>query len=162
LPVFLVFQLQLLSQLLLQCSVACPLFPKIISGVPQPFCFGVGFSLCWFTEGLFLCLAPFLWGKFSDPSAVCLLSVCCHVLLTVFQFCSVILLWMLLTGSGDDLCGPLPALFQAAAHHLPALCPSAFLFHHLFTDSSCGDQVLAPPPFPVHLQHPNLLICVSF
>jgi hypothetical protein len=34
---------------------------------------------------------------------------------------------MLFIGSGDELCGLLPALFQAAAYHLPAVIPSAFL-----------------------------------
>jgi hypothetical protein len=33
---------------------------------------------------------------------------------------------VLLTGSGDELCGPLPALFQVAAYHLPAVSLSAF------------------------------------
>jgi hypothetical protein len=75
---------------------------------------------------LFLFLTPFLWGKVSDPSAGPLLSACCDGLLIIFQFCSVILLWMLLTGSGDELCGPLPALFQAVAYLQPAVGPSAF------------------------------------
>jgi hypothetical protein len=33
---------------------------------------------------------------------------------------------MLITGSGDELCGLLPALFQAAAYHLPNVSPPAF------------------------------------
>jgi hypothetical protein len=33
---------------------------------------------------------------------------------------------MLLTGSGDDLCGLLPALFQAVAYHPPAVSSPAF------------------------------------
>jgi hypothetical protein len=62
---------------------------------------------------------PFLWGKFRDPSAGFLLSACCDGLLTVFQ------LWMLLTSSEGELCGPLSALFQAAAYHLPTVGLSA-------------------------------------
>jgi hypothetical protein len=54
---------------------------------------------------------------------------------------------MLLTGSGDELCGLLPALFQAVAYHLPTVSP--FAFPALFTESLHGDQLLAPP-----LQHP--------
>jgi hypothetical protein len=50
--------------------MACPQVLENSSVAHQPSCFGVGFLLCWFTWGLFLCLAPFLWGKFSDPSAV--------------------------------------------------------------------------------------------
>jgi hypothetical protein len=86
----------------------------------------VGLSLCWFSRGLFLCFAPFLWGKVSDLSAGPLLSACYAGLLIIFQFCSIVWLWMLLTVSGDKLCGPLPALFQAVAYHWPAVGPSAF------------------------------------
>jgi hypothetical protein len=82
--------------------------------------------MCWFTGGFFLCLSLFLWGKVHDPSTGHLLSVCCDGLLIIFQFCSVIWLWMLLTDSGDELCGLLPALFQAAAYHQSALGISAF------------------------------------
>jgi hypothetical protein len=46
-------------------------------------------------------------------------------------------------GSGDELCGPLPALFQAVGYHLPAVSPSAFAAFVY----SCGTQLLAPPPF---------------
>jgi hypothetical protein len=82
-------------------------------------------------------------------------------LLTIFQFCSVVWLWMLLTGSGDDLCGPLPALFLAAAYHWPAVSPSAFLafVYWKFIQKS------SPCPFP-HLQctysTPLPLLCVTF
>jgi hypothetical protein len=44
----------------------------------------------------------------------------------VFQFCRAIWLWVLLTGSGDELCGPLPALFQTVAYHPPTVSPPAF------------------------------------
>jgi hypothetical protein len=81
---------------------------------------------CWFTGSLFLCLAPFIWGKVRDPSAGSLLSTCYDGLLIVFQFCSVVWLWMLLTGSGDELCGLLAAVFQAGTYHLLAVSPSAF------------------------------------
>jgi hypothetical protein len=77
----------------------------ISSVAHQLSCFGVGFSLCLNTGGLFLCFASFLWGKVSDPSAGPLLSVCSNGLLIVFQFCTVIWVWMLL---------------------LPAVGPSAF------------------------------------
>jgi hypothetical protein len=76
---------------------------------------------------LFLCLAPFLWGKVIDLSAGPLLSACGDGLLIIFQFCSAFCLWMLLTGSGDELCGSLPFLIQAVAYYLPAVGPSAFL-----------------------------------
>jgi hypothetical protein len=80
--------------------------------------FGVGFSLYWFIGGLFLHLSPFLWGKVRDPSASSLLSACYAGLLIIFQFCSIFRLWMLLTASGDELCGLLSALFQAVAYNL--------------------------------------------
>jgi hypothetical protein len=68
----------------------------------------------------------FLWGKVRDPSIASLMPMCYAGFLTVFQFCNIIWLWMLLTGSGDELCGSLSALFQAAAYHLPTISPSAF------------------------------------
>jgi hypothetical protein len=67
---------------------------------------------------------------------------------------------MLLTGSGDELCGLLTALFQAVAYHCPlsALLP----FQSLITESSCGVQLLAPPPFSSALRAPCPLCCMSF
>jgi hypothetical protein len=77
------------------------------------------------------------WGLVSLPRPLSLgqgqwsisglMDACCDGLLIIFQFCSVVWLWMLLTGSGDELCGPLPALFQAVAYHPPTISPSAFL-----------------------------------
>jgi hypothetical protein len=89
-------------------------------------CFGVGFSLCLITGGLFLCLAPFLWGKISDPSVGPQLSEYCDGLLINFQFFSVVWLQMFLTGLGGELCRLLPALFQVAAYQMPTVSPSAF------------------------------------
>jgi hypothetical protein len=57
--------------------VCCPQVQEISSVFHQLSCFGVGFSLCLFTTVLFLCLAPFIWGKVSDLSARSLLSVFC-------------------------------------------------------------------------------------
>jgi hypothetical protein len=58
-------------------------FPQVLensSVAHWPSCFGVGFLLCWFTGGLFLCLITFLWGKVSDASASpwcqCVVMVC--------------------------------------------------------------------------------------
>jgi hypothetical protein len=68
---------------------------------------------------------------------------------------------MCLTGSGDELCGLISALFQAAAHHPPTVSLS---LQALFTESSHGDQLLAFPPFsgavacqPVYLSRLCLL-----
>jgi hypothetical protein len=137
--------------------VYCPKVPENSSVAHQPSCIGVGFSLYWLTGGLFLCLAPFLWGKFRDLSAGSLLSACCDGLLIVFQFCSIIWLWILLTCSGDKLCRLLPALFQAAAYHPPlsALLP----FQPLFIESLHGDQLLASPLFSSVLTAPCPLFC---
>jgi hypothetical protein len=65
---------------------------------------------------------------------------------------------VLLTGSGDELCGLLPALFQAVAYHhlLSALLP----FQPLFIESSCGDQLLASPSFSGVLLATLPLCCV--
>jgi hypothetical protein len=104
-----------LSEVWLFKFVCCPQVPEISSVAHQLSCFGVGFLLCWFTGGLFLSLAPFLLGQGQCSISWPLLSVCCGGLLIVFQFCSAIQLWMLLTDSGDEFCGPLPDLFQTAA-----------------------------------------------
>jgi hypothetical protein len=60
---------------------------------------------------------------------------------------------MLLTSSGVELCGLLPALLQAVAYHLPCVGPSAFpaillVKVHLEISS------LSLPRSLVHLQHP--------
>jgi hypothetical protein len=114
--------------------------------------------LCWFTRGLFPCLAPFLWGEVSHPSASPLLSLCGDGLLIVFQFCNVVWLWMLLTGSGDEFLDCyLPCFKQRLiTGRLLAFLP----FQHLFTDSLVGDQLLALFPFSGTLTAPRLLCCV--
>jgi hypothetical protein len=118
--------------------VYCPQVPENSSAAHQQSCFGVGFLLFWFIGSLFFCLAPFLWGKVRDMSASSLMSACYDGLLIVFQFCSVVWLWMLLTGS-DEFCGPLPTLLQAVTYQLPAVMPSAL---PVFVRRS------APCPFP--------------
>jgi hypothetical protein len=65
---------------------------------------------------------------------------------------------MLLTGSGAELCGLLPALFQAVAYHLPAVSPLPF--QSLFTERSHGDQLLALPPLSGALTAPCPLCCL--
>jgi hypothetical protein len=55
-----------------------------------------------------------------------LLSMGYDSLLLVFQFCGAVRFRMLLTGSGDELCDPLPALIQRVAYRLPALGLPAF------------------------------------
>jgi hypothetical protein len=52
--------------------------------------------------------------------------MCYEGSLFAFEFCSAIKFWVLLTGSGDDFCDPLSALFWGVAYHLPALCLLAF------------------------------------
>jgi hypothetical protein len=72
-------------------------------------------------------------------------------LLIVFQVCSVIWIWLLLTVSGDEFCGPLPTLFQAVTYTGPLL--ALLLFQPLLTESVHGDQLLAPSL--VCFQHPT-------
>jgi hypothetical protein len=139
-------------------------YPQVLENgsiAHQPSWFGVGFLLCWFTGSLFLCLTLFLWGKVRDPSASSLLSTCYDCLLIVFQFWGVVWLWMLLTGSGDKFCGPLPALFQAAAYHPPAIIPSAFpvfvYWKFLWRSAPCFSF-----PSLVCLQHPTPSASCSF
>jgi hypothetical protein len=150
------FQRQLLSQLLPSVRCSLSLGSEISSAAQQLSCFGIGFSLCWFTGGLFLCLSLFLWGKLSDLSA----NPCCVLWCSmfVFQFFGVNWLWMLLTGSGDELFGPLSALFQAAAYHLPAVSPSAF--QPLFTESSWRSAPCSSPLLQCTRSTPSPLCCV--
>jgi hypothetical protein len=68
----------------------------------------------------------FFWQKVSDQSASPLLSAYYTGVLTLFQLCKIVCLWMLLSGSRDELSGLLSALFQAAAYHAPTIGPSAF------------------------------------
>jgi hypothetical protein len=65
---------------------------------------------------------------------------------------------MLLNGSGDEFCGPLPALFQAAAHHLCVVGPSAF--PALFSEISQGDQLHGLPYFSGVLSATLSFCCV--
>jgi hypothetical protein len=69
----------------------------------------------------------------------------------------------LLIGSGDDLFGPLLALFQAAAYHQPSCCQLFCLSSCLFTVSLHRDQLLATRP-PLQCAYSTLtpLLCVSF
>jgi hypothetical protein len=68
---------------------------------------------------------------------------------------------MLLTGSGDELCGPLPALFQAAAYHL-ALC-QPFCLSSLCLLRVCMEISLLPLlPSLVCLHHPTPCVVCSF
>jgi hypothetical protein len=95
-------------------------------------------------------LRNLLW--FDGFSFVCM-SACCDGLLIVFQFCSVIWLWMLLTGSGDELCRPYLSYFRQwlITNQLLALCLSS----HFFVESSRGDYLLAPPPLSSALTAPH-------
>jgi hypothetical protein len=49
------------------------------------------------------------------------LYMCYEGLLFVFQLCGAVRFWMLLTGSGDELCDPLPALLWGVACRPPTL-----------------------------------------
>jgi hypothetical protein len=81
------------------------------------------FTVCvyWdFCTGDFsLSLPPFSGADsvFHQPPQ---LSVCCDGLLFVFQY------WVLLTGSGDELCDLLPALARVVTYCLPTLHLPAF------------------------------------
>jgi hypothetical protein len=63
-----------------------------------------------------------------------------------------------LTGSEDELSGPLPALFQSASYHLSSVGPSAF--PALFTESLQGVQLLLPPRVSGALSATLSLCCV--
>jgi hypothetical protein len=56
---------------------------------------------------------------------------------------------MLLSGSGDELCGLLPALFHLYLHYFIYICLllALFPFQPLFTEILSRDQLFAPPRF---------------
>jgi hypothetical protein len=65
---------------------------------------------------------------------------------------------MLLTVSGDEICGPLPALLQAVAYHPPTVGLAAF--SAIFFPYSL---LFAPPPFSVALSAIlPIPLCASF
>jgi hypothetical protein len=90
-----------------------------------------------FTRGLFLCLALFLWGKVSDPSASTLMSACCDGLLIIFQFCSVICFGCCSLAQEMSFVDCYLLYFRQQL----ITCPLAalLLFQPLFIESMCGD-----------------------
>jgi hypothetical protein len=119
--------------------VCCPQVLEIGSVAHQVSCSGVGFSLCLFTGGLFLCLTPFLWGQVSDLSARRLRSARCDGLL-FFSFAEPFWLWVLLTGSGVSY---LPYFRQwLITHPYWPSCLPVFL-----TDSLHEHRLPDPTPF---------------
>jgi hypothetical protein len=136
----------------------CPQVQEISSVAHQLSCFGGGYSLYFFTGGLFLCLSPFLWGKVSDLSASPLLSACCDALLFIFQFCRAISLWVLLTGSlWTTTC------LTSGSGLLPTCCWPFCLSSICFLKVCVEISSLLLPPSPVCFQCscPPLL-CTSF
>jgi hypothetical protein len=132
----------------------------ISSVAHQLSCFGVGLSLCWFTGGLFLCLAPCLWGKFSNLSAG---SCCQHVVMVCWLFFNFAV-------SFDFGCCSLAHEMSFVDCYLPyfrhRLITHPLLvllpFQPLFTESSCRDQLLAPPHFSSALTAPRPSAGCSF
>jgi hypothetical protein len=123
---------------------------SVLPSVRFDFSSGSGDQLCG-PPALLLCSWVFsvlvYWGLVSLPHAPSLgqgqssaisslLSACYGGLLVVFQFCNIIWLRMLLAGLGDEFCGSLSSLFQAATYHPPSV--------RVFTESSHRDQLLAP------------------
>jgi hypothetical protein len=84
--------------------------------------------------------------------------VCYDGSLIVFQFCGAVWLWVLLTGSGDKFCGPLPALLQGVVYHWLAV--SLPTFPALFTDSSAEISSLLLPLSQLYFQQSHLFCCV--
>jgi hypothetical protein len=140
-------QLQLLGQLLPQQGGAVQIW-MLPSASGDQLCRPL-IALLW--RGFLLCLFTGFpqWRFISLPFHLSLGQVQCGVpkapstlsvlwLFTVcFQFCGPVWLWVLLTGSGNELCGLLPTLLLGVAYRLPF---STFLpFQCLFTDCSRWD-----------------------
>jgi hypothetical protein len=117
---------------------------RISSVAHQLSCLELSFHCAWLLGACFFA-SPLFPGQVQWSISWLLLSVCCDGLLIIFQFCSIIWLWVLLTGSGDELCGHYLPFFRQRliTHLLLALLP----FQPLFTESLGKDQLLAPPLF---------------
>jgi hypothetical protein len=91
------------------------------------------------------------------PCCQCVVMVCC----LFFNFAELFDFWVLLTGSGDDFSVCYLPYFR---QWLTIRLLLAFLpFEPLFTDISCGDQLLSPPRFSGALSaFPPPLLCGSF
>jgi hypothetical protein len=161
LPVFFpVFQWQLLSQLLRQWGVASirfwssALWPTSCVALELGFCCVGLLVACFFASHLFS------WAR----SGICQPALCCK--------CVMLVCWLFFNFATlfDFGCCSLAQEMSFVDHYLPyfihwlitctllALLP----FQSLFTESSCGDQLLAPPPSPVCLWHPDPLLHVLF
>jgi hypothetical protein len=98
---------------------------------------------------LFLCFTLFLWGKFSDLSASPQLSTSCDGLMIIFQFCSVVWLWMSLAQEMSFVDHYLPYFRQQL---ITGLLLAFLLFQSLLSESSSLDQLLAHSPSLVCFQ----------
>jgi hypothetical protein len=134
----------------------CPLAQKISSIIHYLPCFGE-----WLIAGLLSVFPVFIYWAFSTefsslPHSLSLLqvqhvppppAVCVWLQFTVcFSVCGAVQFWMLLSGSGDHLCDPLPALLLRVAYCLPTLslccCSCVYLLI-----VCCWVYILASPPF---------------
>jgi hypothetical protein len=108
-----------------------------------------------------LCLSAFLWGKVSDLSACPLLSECCDGLLIVFQFHSAFDFGCCLLAQEVSFVDCYLLYFRQ--WFITGPLSVLLTFQLLFTESSRGDYLLAPPPFSIVLSAflPPLL-CASF
>jgi hypothetical protein len=119
---YLIGYLVVLVTCFLEC---CPLVQEIISVTYYLSCFGGGLLLCLFTGisklGVYFFAPPPFSGAGSVFHLLPPLSMFDFSLQFVFQFCSIVWFRMLLSGSGDQLCDPLPSLLQGVAYRPPAV-----------------------------------------
>jgi hypothetical protein len=128
-------QVQLFGQLLPQQGGAVQLcvwhLIQISSAIQYLPCFGGCFLLCLFTRvsalGFYFFALPPFSGVGSVFYQLSLLSMFYDSLLFAFQFCEAVWFWVLLSGSEDELCDPLPALLCGVAYCLSAVSHPAFL-----------------------------------
>jgi hypothetical protein len=122
-----ILQLQLFGQLLPQQGWTVR-FWMLPPGSGDQFCDPLSALLSrWLISSVYSLRAQ-CWEFSSLPHPLSLRHVQCPTLsvfnyssLFVFQFCRAVPFWMVLSGSGDPLCDPLPALLWGVSYCLPAL-----------------------------------------
>jgi hypothetical protein len=154
----LVFQWHLLTQLLPQWGVKCPQVLEISSVAHQPSSLELSFCCVDLLGACFFAWPPFSGAK----SVICQPAPSCqHVVMVCWLFFNSALSFDFGCCSPSQEMSFVDCYLLYCRHQLISGLVSALLpFQPLFTEGSCGYQLLAPPPFSGALPAPHPLCCV--